>query len=142
MEWCKCVLSTLNSKFYSLIKALEYLQTNEYEYVCILDTDVSFYDKSKSIKQYLEGIDALDKDFVMGLDCVAPETYYNGKYPNGGVYLFKNTDIDIILINVELCNSFKLNGDAINQLKENSEKIENEHREILIRSKKGTIILL
>ena len=52
-------------------------------------------------------------------------------------YLFKNTDINIILTNVELCNSFKLNGDAINQLKENSEKIENEHREILIRSKKG-----
>ena len=70
---------------------MEYLQTNEYDYICILDTDVSFYSRDKSIEDYLQRINALDKDVVMGLDCVGPENYYDGKYPNGGVYLFKNT---------------------------------------------------
>jgi hypothetical protein len=103
-----------HAKFYSLIKALEYLQTNEYEYVCILDTDVSFYDKDRGIKQYLEEIDALDKDFIMGLDCVDPETYYDGKYPNGGVYLFKNTDWTKRLLDGLIAANKKVNYSGLN----------------------------
>ena len=81
-----------HAKFFSFIKSLEALESNEYDYVCMLDADIGYFDKDKNISHYLEQIDAFDKHIIMGIDCVDPKNFYGGKYPNGGVYLFKNTD--------------------------------------------------
>jgi hypothetical protein len=94
-DYTKIAVSNFNqnnhSKVYGYIKTLELLNNSNYDYVCVLDLDISYVSKSRSIEDYLESINAWDKNIVAGLECIDPKQYYNGKSPNGGVFLFKNT---------------------------------------------------
>jgi hypothetical protein len=81
-----------HSKIYGFIKTLECLISNEYDYVCMLDMDIGYVEMTRSIENYLESINATNKSMVAALECIDPNEYYNGRSPNGGVYLFKNTD--------------------------------------------------
>lgn len=80
-----------HSKIYGFIKTLEYLENDNYDYVCMLDMDIGYVEKQRSIENYLESINAFNKDIVAALECVDPKEFFDGKSPNGGVYLFKNT---------------------------------------------------
>ena len=80
-----------HSKIYGFTKSLEYLRDHNYDYVCMLDMDITYVEKNRSIEDYLESINATNKDIVAALECIDPKEYYDGKSPNGGVFLFKNT---------------------------------------------------
>lgn len=81
-----------HGKIYGFSKSLECLNSGDYDYVCMLDMDIGFVKWDRSIEQYIEELSLQDKHIVAGLECVDPKEYYGGRYPNGGVYLFKNTD--------------------------------------------------
>ena len=83
--------SNNHSKVYGYIKTLDLLNEHDYDYVCVLDLDVGYVSKSRSIEDYLEAIDGWDRDIVAGLECIDSKQYYGGRVPNGGVFLFKNT---------------------------------------------------
>lgn len=94
-DYTKIAVSNFNqnnhSKVYGYIKTLELFNSSNCDYVCVLDLDISYVSKSRSIENYLESINAWNKNIVAGLECIDPRQYYNGKSPNGGVFLFKNT---------------------------------------------------
>ena len=94
-DYTKIAVSNFNqnnhSKVYGYVKTLELFNSSSYDYVCVLDLDISYVSKSRSIEDYLESINAWNKNIVAGLECIDPKQYYNGKSPNGGVFLFKNT---------------------------------------------------
>lgn len=81
--------SNNHSKIYGYIKALELLE--DYNYVCILDLDIGYVSKLRSIEDYLESVNAWDKNIIAGLECIDPRRYYGGRVPNGGVFLYKST---------------------------------------------------
>jgi len=80
-----------HSKMYGFIKCLESLNTGFYDYVCMLDMDIGYTSKNRSLENYIQSINSESKNIIAGHECVSPEHYYNGKSVNGGVYLFKNT---------------------------------------------------
>jgi hypothetical protein len=81
--------SNNHSKIYGYIKALELLE--DYDYVCVLDLDIGYVSKLRSIEDYLESVNAWDKNIIAGLECIDPRRYYGGRVPNGGVFLYKST---------------------------------------------------
>lgn len=81
-----------HSKNYGFIKTLECLRDEGYDYVCMLDMDIGYVELERSIENYIESIKAEEKHIIAALECIDPKEYYDGKSPNGGVYLFKNTE--------------------------------------------------
>jgi len=80
-----------HTKFYALGEVLTLLENNEYDYVCMIDVDMGVYDFNKSILDYLNLLNASDKSLVAGAECISAKLMFDGRQPNGGVYLFKNT---------------------------------------------------
>lgn len=83
--------SMQHTKFYSFGTILEHFEKNEYDYICMIDVDIAIHDYNFSIEEYIKTVNAEEKSLVVGLECVDYKTYFDGRFPNGGVYLFKNT---------------------------------------------------
>lgn len=81
-----------HGKLFGFSKSLECLESGDYDYVCMLDMDIGFVKWDRNIEEYIEVLNLQEKHIVAGLECVDPKEYFGGRYPNGGVYLFKNTD--------------------------------------------------